>query len=316
MTWLHLLIYIVTLIIFGSVFIIYFINLSGFEVIKDFVLGPLDNYSGYRWLPYPTILNIRTIPFYLVPIILVYALVLSLLSIRKEIINKKVLSIFTLSCIGIVLLNHARTRSDLIHLVPATIVCALLVPLLFENIEKNKLRNYKKIGVYPALFALILYYTVNSANFIKDRMDDCNSSLFNKNKEDNRISCVKISNDIRNVIKYIRQNTKKDDVLFVGVTNHDKFVINDVIIYFLSNRNYATKFHHFEPGITNSILNQNYIVNELKSRPAQLIVLASRERREPNLSLVDKKIDIIDSFIHSNYKFATRYGIYEIWLRK
>lgn len=117
-------------------------------------------------------------------------------------------------------------------------------------------------------------------------------------------------------MQYIKKNTSKDEYIYVGVKNHDQLVFNDPIIYFLAERNCATKYHELNPGHTTTLKIQEEMVDELKDKPVRLVVLATRKRFEPNPSSIDAKIDLLDNYISTHYELKETYGIYEILMKK
>ena len=125
-----------------------------------------------------------------------------------------------------------------------------------------------------------------------------------------------ITEDIKKVVSYIKMNTSKDDYIYVGVKNHDQFVTNYIAIYFLSNRNYTSRYHILNPGVQTTLKVQKEMVNEFKNRPPRLALLLTRFRTEPNLSSIDTKTDILDNYIASNFELKETYGFYEIWMKK
>ena len=125
-----------------------------------------------------------------------------------------------------------------------------------------------------------------------------------------------VREDIRDTVAYIKKNTLKNDYIHVGVKNHDKFNFNEPIIYFLSERDSASRYYVLETGFNNRPEVQEEMVNEFKNRPPRLVLLLTRFRNEPNLSRIDTKVEILDNYISSNYEYKETYGLYEIWMKK
>jgi len=141
-------------------------------------------------------------------------------------------------------------------------------------------------------------------------------SVETANYDMDRIRYLIINSDLKKTVLYIRDNTSKNEYIYVGVKNHDRFRFNDVVIYFLAERNCATKYHELDSGVTTTAKVQNEMISELKESNARLVVLAVRDRREPNLSNIDTKVNLLDNYIENNYELRKTYGIYEIWIKK
>jgi hypothetical protein len=97
---------------------------------------------------------------------------------------------------------------------------------------------------------------------------------------------------------------------FVGLNRHDKILWNDVLLYFLSERPSAIKWHEFDPGVQTTIEIQTKIVGELQSRQPRYIVLSSESEgvEEPNESSRSSGVTILDQFIHANYHAVAAFG--------
>ena len=119
-------------------------------------------------------------------------------------------------------------------------------------------------------------------------------------------------------VKYIQNNTKKDEKIFVGNLRHDRLVHNDMIFYFLAERLSATKYYQFEPGFTTTRRIQQEIIKDLIRNNVQYIVLwnASENLYEPNESSISSGIKDLDNFIQENYSIEENFGYHLIAKRK
>jgi hypothetical protein len=122
--------------------------------------------------------------------------------------------------------------------------------------------------------------------------------------------------ELEDVVSIIQARTAQDEAIYAGVKNHDQFTINDVILPFLADRPYATRYHELHPGVTTTSRVQQEIVLEFKNAPARLIVLRPGYWPEPNETRVDEKVDLLDRYIVENYDLVDKVGGYELWLSK
>jgi hypothetical protein len=119
-------------------------------------------------------------------------------------------------------------------------------------------------------------------------------------------------------IRFVQERTAENERIFVGLSNHDRIFVNDVMFYFLSKRLSATKWHHFDPGVQTTREVQSEMVNELEAVKPKVIVLRSdwSNNREPNGSSISSGVSILDDFIHSRYVLIATFGsirIYELF---
>jgi hypothetical protein len=49
-------------------------------------------------------------------------------------------------------------------------------------------------------------------------------------------------------VRFLEEHTKNNEVIFSGLTRHDKIFINDMMLYFVAKRQPATKWAQFDPG--------------------------------------------------------------------
>ena len=283
-------------------------------IIEQLIIIPSDIMHDYRWIPYPTQLAASTVQFYIYPLALFLGLFFSNYIIFKlKIRNKSSYGMLLFSLIGILFINQVIVRSDAIHLLPASmfaIVVSLSLFLLIlssrEGLLSHKLFKIASYALLCALFILMIPAAWNKLNSL-------NSSYFSLSDKFNRAGYSSIAPELKELNLYIRSNTDADDAIYVGVENHDKFIINDVAVYFLAGRKYANKYHELHPGVTNLQTEQKDIVQEIKDAGVKLIVLSPRYWYEPNDTRIDSKVDYLDNYIRKYYKITANFGDYEVW---
>jgi len=311
--------YIFAVLLAGLPISIYLINAVGLKtMINQLILTPADIIPKYRWLPYPAFLSFKTIQFYIFPFTLFFGFISSLiLIIRYKARNKSIYGVFLLSLIGIFFLNQVRVRSDEIHLLPAVLISITIIPSIF-SFMLSILSNIRTPKVRMAVVCISL--VVISALFIKPaykKIKHLHIDNFGIVKSDiDRAGYSSMDRDLQDLVLYIKNNSSENEAIYIGVKNHDQFIINDVIVYFLSGRQYATKYHELHPGVTDTPSIQKEIIEELRKSSVRMIVLAPRYWYEPNHTITDSRIELLDNYISENYEIIMRYGEYEVWISK
>lgn len=314
-SWHTTLIFILSGIIAGSPVLIYFyLNSSIGALFNDLVLIPMA-FLEKQTLPYPSFSR-WSLPFFMFPLVMVAGAFTSIILLKRNKIDSEAYAILLISLIGIFCFNQARMRSDIVHLLPVALTGILLAPVLLHTLSgRVRLNPFQKQTVYILFitgFGITLSKPVTDINLLLSRTNGYVIKAVSPDIE--RASYSIISTDLKDAVAYIKNKTLKDDRIYVGVKNHDQFVFNDVVIYFLAERNCATRYHVLNPGVQTTLKVQEEIIHEFRESPPRLIVLVPRSRYEPNLSSVDLKTDLLDKYISTNYKLEKTFGMYEIWM--
>jgi hypothetical protein len=297
--------------------IIYFYMKSALGYLyNDLILMPLS-FPQYNAFPYPS-LSRWNLPFYVFPFVVVTGAITSVILIKRKKDDTAAYAILLISFIGILFLNQARWRSDMGHLIPVALTGILLAPVLLHMLSSRLSLNVLPSRILFALFIIFFSITLSKpVEVIKRLMLTTNGYIVkNINPDFERVKHLNISTDMKNTVAYIKKNTSESDYIYAGVKNHDQFKINDVVIYFLSKRDSASRYILLNPGVQTTIKVQEEMVNEFKTKSPQLIVLSTRVRYEPNLSSIDTKVDLLDNYISSHYELKETYGLFEIWMKK
>ena len=316
-SWQPLITFISSCIIAGSPGLIYFILNSSMEALfNDLVLIPMA-FLEKQALPYP-LLSRWNLPFFIFPLVLVTGIITSIILIKRKRDDSNAYAVLLISLIGIFCFNQVRVRSDILHLLPVALTGILLAPILLYALSRELSLGAWQNRIVYALVIIILGITLSKpVSVIKMLLSRTNGYVVETiNPDIERAMYSKINSDLKDVVAYIKNNTSINDRIYVGVKNHDKFVFNDVIIYFLAERDSATRHHVLNPGVHTTLQVQEEVVNEFKNSPPRLIVLAPRAPFEPNLSSVDSRIDLLDNYISTNFILIKTFGIYEIWMKK
>jgi hypothetical protein len=118
------------------------------------------------------------------------------------------------------------------------------------------------------------------------------------------------------VIRYIRDQTSEDDRIYSGVSDHSKLHSNDSLLYFLTRRLPADRFVELDPGIANTPSGQQEIKDALDSLSVPMVVRASLDYHEPNLTSSSNGVFVLDDFISVHYAETASIGSYTLLRRK
>jgi len=294
----------------------FFINSAAGFMINDLIMIPVA-FLKYQAIPYPA-LSRWNLPFYIFPLILLAGAVTSIVMIKRKSDDTTAYAIMFISFIGIFCFNQVRVRSDTIHLLPVALTGILLAPVLIHTLSERLSLSTWQNRVVCVLFVIIFGATLSKpVEVIKKLLLTTNGYIIeNVNPGIGRAYHLKINADLKDAVTYIRNNTSENENIYVGVKNHDQFVFNDVVIYFLADRNSVTRYHTLNPGVHTTAKIQKELISELKNGSSRLVVLVARSRAEPNLSSVDTQVDLLDNYILNKYELTEKFGIYEIWMKK
>ncbi|MEN6553268.1 MAG: hypothetical protein ABFC34_10355 [Methanobacterium sp.] len=121
--------------------------------------------------------------------------------------------------------------------------------------------------------------------------------------------------DLIKTVNYIQNNVPTEGKIFVGNVRHDRINANAEIIYFLANRQSATKYSDTHPGVVTTQPVQNEIINELEKNNVKYIVLYSgyENAKVYGKSNESSGVNDLDIFIKNHYHVVKIYGNYTIF---
>jgi hypothetical protein len=124
-----------------------------------------------------------------------------------------------------------------------------------------------------------------------------------------RLACFSVDRNHMNAIRFLQERTKPGDYIYVGLGRHDKILMNDVTMYFLSQLRPATKWHQFDPGLQTSAIVQREIISELQHNHPRFVVLESQwdSAQEPNASALSSGVLILDDYIRDHFEVVARF---------
>lgn len=113
-------------------------------------------------------------------------------------------------------------------------------------------------------------------------------------------------------IRYLQAHVPADRKIYVGLTQHRRIYVNDVLFYFLAERASATRYHQLHPGVVDRDDVQQEMVRDLEKDKTSYIVLWYLQD-SPLRPLPQKEGSYrLDHFIRTHYQLAASFGPYYI----
>lgn len=314
----------------GLVFVLpialYFIATVPFDLLwENLIKIPITIFREYRNLSFPnfehllsdltTSTKIRmtweTIAFFL-PLI---TYILTILSIIIRVKTKKLVLNgtqfwyeMTLFNLGINLYNQAMVRSDFEHAIPTFIVSVLLAFIFIKEYVPVKFRYFAMLIYTFFVMSLPVSYKIKQIRETYSSIDIKNNRAFLLNmKSENGETYTQLLN-------YIINNTNDDEYIYSGVSDHDDFMLNDVMLYYLTKRKCPNKYYELHPGITTQDNVQSEILNSLIDKDVRLIILLDSSSNG-EYEIKENK-NILDNYINNNYKLEKTINQYKIYIKR
>ena len=132
-----------------------------------------------------------------------------------------------------------------------------------------------------------------------------------------RADCMLLPADLTETAVYVEQHTVASDRIFVGAGRHDKLFANDLAVYFVSERDSATKWHDLHPGVQTTMPIQDEMIAEFENHHAAYVVENTflDYKEEPNASRFSSGVFDLDRYIAANYTLEKVVGSYRIMRR-
>jgi hypothetical protein len=315
---------------------IFFISICPIDVlISDLILLPLKIYPQFRSLPYPypsvtdfihfMESTLYVLPPFYVPIAILAATAILLITRiykGRRLSEKDWLAILCLLMAGISF-NYVRVRADFGHLLPFQLPSMVLFPWLFQGIIQEMKHRFHQINrglVWTLAFLLaVLLVIYPLSGKIRNTFTLLTAKLLPLNLERTQGIFCSTKKDplaLQYAVEYIKRHVPPGERIFVGNFRHDQIFVNDVMFYFLSNRDSATRYYHFDPGVQTTRAVQQIMINEIKKNTVNYIVLWNgKQWPELNESSKSSGVHDLDNFINQNYKAVERFGLYTILRR-
>ena len=225
----------------------------------------------------------------------------------------------TLLLLGVTLFNHASVRPDSGHIY-STMIVTLIIFSFFSSklLEEGTIFKKQRLKkpLWTVLKVLLLFFVVSSfIAFLTEPIWNENIGWISLNMPRSQgITVPSDQQDFIDSINYIKQNVPPNEKIFVANSRNDQLLVNNVMFYFLSERDSATRYHDMHPGVTTTQPVQMEIISELEKNKVQYIVLWNATlSNEPNKSSISSGVFILDNYIKNNYSPVKIFGNYTIY---
>ena len=233
-------------------FYLEFYEKSFFDLILNFVIF-FSTESFFNFIITPQYLLISLILFF-------NSLLLLMIILKKKEFQNNILYISILS----ILLSSASLQIEIFRLYTSVIIG--LIPLLFylNKTTDHKLRNnFKKLLIYPSIFAFVFFPFGNNSTFNKNYLKNSKINLINKNYSfynwpENKVNTINFITEITNNCKVKYLDNFTFDSLYSTISNFDRIGI----LPYASSSLKHSKFHHYINSFKNP---DNTFVNKINS---------------------------------------------------
>jgi hypothetical protein len=116
--------------------------------------------------------------------------------------------------------------------------------------------------------------------------------------------CLGLDPADANEVNYIEQHTTIGEKVYSGTGRHDKLRLNDILFYFVSGRDAATKWYYLEPGLQTTYPIQEQMIWDLDRNHVRYVIrnLTWDQDCEPNASCKSSGVTVLDQYIDANYQ--------------
>jgi hypothetical protein len=290
----------------------------------DLVLFPAKILNKYRQLPYPALPGpgMATEERRL-SILLYFSIALfagSVVSLLIQRLKRRAMALrgwgtVALTLLGILYLRQGLNRADAIHLLPTTLIVAVLAPVLLSAAVQSRRRGVSILLIAVVIVAAGDAYVVGPLQELLPLLRPIPTAQRYSVPRGRGIERVRGEDE---AIRYVRDHTAAGEPIFVGASHHDQVVVNDILFYFLAERPCASRYHDLTPGVVTTLPVQQEIVAELERKNVRTVVLCFywHNIQEPNEGGRSSGVRLLDDYLLSHFQRVAEFGGYLIIKRK
>lgn len=311
---------------------IYYLLSVPFELLMQQLYDvPTKIYTQYRYIPLPffkffTSGEIKSLfqlvkciyetIMFLLPLSIVFYFIFSSFADKYEGKVHNIDHVFYqklfLVAFALVFWSNVLIRADLEHLLPSLLPTFLMLGVLFKKTLNT--RTKKVLFCCFVLFIMSYPFVGKMLNIAKS-YSSSNAELIDIPAA-GRIHTEKLkAASLSATVKFIQENTAKEDKIFVACERHDMIYINDVLFYFLAERLPAVFYHELHPGVATTDKVQLEIIASLEKNNVKYIVVSKVNFVTDNTVNSSTNSELLDYYIQENYTLERQFGDYSILKR-
>jgi hypothetical protein len=297
----------------------YFVN----NVLPDFYFQVIEfgatKYPLYRRLPFPN-LHSGLIDLGVYLPILVLVLCFLVLASWREWVGGVSRTLFLSIGLCIVLYFKGIVRVSSLHMSASIIFSFVVLAPLIGRVSENWTKATATLRVLSAVtFVVVASLTIiGLVSSVRSSVawSIAKAAILNHSPADSRrvSGLFLVDEDEFEAADYIRTHNKNRFPVFVGAGRHDKIFVNDVFFYFLAERDPATKWYDFNPGLQTTAPIQAQIIADLIANKSEYIILTGKfdNVEEPNLSSVSSGVNMLDNYFERKCASIWSHGTYSV----
>ncbi len=294
------------------------------DLLEQLIVFPATVYPLVRSLPYPSIFRgslEAAFPYYFHFVVLavtVFFVAGAKHSARLHKYSHVRRVVFFLALLIGLLFLKSLVRPGLEHLIHVFVLTFLLGAVVWAALPGSSL--FQLVGLVLAIaFCAMAIYPLDAVRTEFKRQQKLLADPTNPLRSGvlPRAGGLLVRADQAAAIDYVRAHVPPGEKIFVGNGRHDKVLLNDVLFYFLSERDSATRYHELHPRQATTASVQQTIIDDLEDQHVRVVVLyvGADFVREPNESAISSHVTLLDDFLKKNYQVVGQVGNYR-WLEK
>lgn len=201
-------------------------------------------------------------------------------------------------------------RTEFVHMLPAIIVSVVLATLTMRRVRWPIVRTLLAVLVVGGAAARI-EVLVSRSERMNAAMLPASPLAFAGalaggcgNPHGVPLGCFKLDEGSTAVLDYLLAHGAAGAPIYVGTGRHDKLLMNNVELYFLSGRPAVTKWHDLHPGVQTTRAIQADIIQTMEAHPPAFVVRNSQfdSSDEPNRSRESSGVHLLDDYLASRFE--------------
>jgi len=226
-----------------------------------------------------------------------------------------------------IFLHYYLSRPDFAHQLLSTAPLLLLLPVALATQGSQPAARFARLGM--GLLCLVLARPIISQ--IHPKRGSFGAALglvrgaFCATSDASRIATAELPlapplgtlypDDSENrVVQFVRQRTRDDEAVYVGLTDHARPYVNDLRLSWALGRRVGARHFMLMSGITNTLEAEQSIITDLVGRSVHWVVLwrASHKNEDRLAHPLTLGSGVLDDYIRAHYRPVATFGDFTI----